>query len=188
VRHVELTHDVVILACAISAGIHGALAPHHFSEGRGSGLGFAAATVALAALAVALTVRPASALALVGAATVFAGLLISYAMATTTGLPLLHPETEPVDGLALATKAIEFVGLLAALGLLRSSTRRIVGSPVVGERHPETSGSARPIPTPLSTLVALFSALVALAVSNGHEAHADGGDPHPASPPVDVTN
>jgi hypothetical protein len=32
---------------------------------------------------------------------------------------VLHPEPEPVDGLALATKAIEAAGLLAALQLLR---------------------------------------------------------------------
>ena len=36
----------------------------------------------------------------------------------------------------------------------------------------------RPIPLALSVLVALFSALVALAVSNGHDAHA-----HPTTPP-----
>ena len=48
-----------------------------------------------------------------------AGLLASYALATTTGVPLLHPEAEPVDGLALVTKAIEAAGLLAALSLLR---------------------------------------------------------------------
>jgi uncharacterized protein (DUF1499 family) len=43
----------VILACAISAGIHGALVPEHFDEGAGAGLGFASATVLLAAFAAA---------------------------------------------------------------------------------------------------------------------------------------
>jgi hypothetical protein len=46
------------------------------------------------------------------------GLLASYALATTTGLPVLHPDPEPVDGLALATKAFEAVGLLTATSLL----------------------------------------------------------------------
>ena len=55
----ELKGDVVILACAISAGIHGALVPGHFDEGTGAGLGFVAATVALAGLVVWLTWRPA---------------------------------------------------------------------------------------------------------------------------------
>ena len=114
----NLRRDVVILACAVSAGIHGALAPAHFAEGTGAGVGFVASTILLAALAVVLTVRPASSLPLAGAAIVFAGLLGSYALATTTGLPLLHPQPEPVDGLALATKAFEVVGLVTALNLL----------------------------------------------------------------------
>jgi hypothetical protein len=114
----ELRRDVVILACAVSAGIHGALVPEHFDEGTGAGLGFLTATIALAALVVWLTLRPASAPALAAAAAVFAGLLASYLLATTTGLPLLHPDPEPVDGLALATKAIEAAGLLVASSLV----------------------------------------------------------------------
>jgi hypothetical protein len=114
----ELKADAVILACAISAGIHGALAPDHFNEGAGAGLGFVASAVALAGVAVWLTARPASRLALAAAAAVFVGLLASYALAVTSGLPLLHPEPEPVDAFALATKAIEAVGLAAASSLL----------------------------------------------------------------------
>jgi hypothetical protein len=114
----ELRGDAVIIACAISAGIHGALVPGHFAEGTGPGLGFAAAAASLAGLVVWLTKRPASLPAFATAATTFAGLLASYALAVTTGLPVLHPDPEPVDGLALATKAIEAVGLLAATSLL----------------------------------------------------------------------
>jgi hypothetical protein len=114
----ELRADVVILACAVSAGIHGALVPGHFDEGTGAGLGFVAATLALAGLVVWLTRRPANPSALAAAAVTFAGLLASYALATTTGLPVLHPDPEPVGGLALATKAIEAAGLLAATGLI----------------------------------------------------------------------
>jgi hypothetical protein len=114
----ELKGDVVILACAISAGIHGALVPAHLDEGTGAGLGFAAAAVALAGLVLWLTWRPRSRSALVFAAATFAGLLGSYALAITTGFPVLHPDPEPVDGLALATKAIEALGLLVATRLL----------------------------------------------------------------------
>ena len=114
----ELKGDVVILACAVSAGIHGALAPDHFSEGAGAGFGFVASAVALAGVAVWLTAGPASRLALAAAAAVFVGLLASYALAVTSGLPLLHPEPEPINGLALATKAIEVLGLAAASSLL----------------------------------------------------------------------
>jgi hypothetical protein len=118
VSSLGLRRDIVILACAISAGIHGALGPGHFAEGAGAGLGFVAATVLLAALAVANTLRPANGFALFGAAVVLAGLLLSYLFAVTTGLPVLHPQPEPIDGLGLATKAIEAVGLLAAATLL----------------------------------------------------------------------
>jgi hypothetical protein len=116
---VNLRRDVVILACAVSAGIHGALAPAHFAEGAASGVGFVTSAVVLAVLAVALTLRPAGTPPLAGAAIVLAGLLGSYALATTTGVPLLHPHPEPVDGLALATKAFEAAGLVAAVSLLR---------------------------------------------------------------------
>ncbi len=131
----ELRGDVVIIACAISAGIHGALVPGHFDEGTGAGLGFVVATVALVALVVWLTRRPASASALTAAAVTFAGLLASYALATTTGLPVLHPDPEPVDSLALATKAIEAAGLLAALPLLRR------GRPALATVLPQPKGT-----------------------------------------------
>ncbi len=116
-----LRRDVVILACAISAGIHAALVPDHFDEGTGAGVGFLVAAVLLAAAVAVLTLRRAGALAIAGAASLLAGLLLSYALAVSIGLPVVHPVPEPVDGLALATKAIEAAGLLAALQLLRVS-------------------------------------------------------------------
>jgi hypothetical protein len=113
----ELRTDAVVLACAISAGIHAALAPEHFRETTAAGVGFAASAVLLGALAVVLTRRPSEA---VCAATVlvFGGLIGSYVFAVTTGIPGVHPDVDPVEGLALATKAVEAAGLaLAASGL-----------------------------------------------------------------------
>jgi len=55
VSSLELRRDIVVLACAISAGIHGALVPDHFEEGTGAGLGFVVATALLAGLLVALS-------------------------------------------------------------------------------------------------------------------------------------
>jgi hypothetical protein len=46
----------------------------------------------------------------------------------------------------------------------------------------DSTRTARPIPLFLTALVAFFSALGALAVSNGHDAHAHGGDSHHAAP------
>ena len=114
----ELRVDIVILTCAISAGVHGVLVRDHFEEGTGAGLGFVVATVLLAVLAVVLTRNP-SQLALVATAAVFAGLIVSYALVATTGFPLLHPDVEAVDGLALFTKAIEGAGLVTAATLVR---------------------------------------------------------------------
>ena len=117
-----MTRDLVIVACAISAGIHAALAPEHFRESTAAGVGFLAAAAILAAVAAALTRRPDSAFLLGVAAAIFAGLLGSYALASTTGLPLLQPEPEPVTGLALFTKGVEAVGLIAAVSSLTPSS------------------------------------------------------------------
>jgi hypothetical protein len=115
----SVRRDVVVLTCGISAGIHGALVPGHLEESAAAGWAFGLSTVILALLAIALTRRPAARLPLVLAAVTLAALLGAYALAITTGLPLLHPETEPVAGLALVTKAIEAAGLAAAWSLLR---------------------------------------------------------------------
>jgi hypothetical protein len=114
----ELRTDLVILACAVSAGIHGALVPDHFEEGTGAGLGFVAVTVVLAVLAVVLTRKPTQ-LALFTTGAVLVGLIASYAVVISTGFPVLHPEPEAVDGLALFTKGVEAVGLVLAASLLR---------------------------------------------------------------------
>jgi hypothetical protein len=121
VRIADLRTDVVILTCAISAGIHGALVSDHFREGTGAGAGFVVATVVLAFFAVALTRKPTQA-ALLGVASVFAGLIVSYALVVTTGVPVLHPEPEAIDGLALFTKAVEIAGLVVTASLLRRPT------------------------------------------------------------------
>jgi len=109
---------LLVVVCAVSAGIHAALAPEHYAESAAAGNGFVVAAVLLGALAVALILRPDSVPAVAAAALVLVGLLVAYALAITTGLPVLHPEPEAVDGLALATKAIEAAGLLAALRLV----------------------------------------------------------------------
>ena len=128
-----LDRDLVIVACAVSAGIHGALTPAHFGEGSAIGGGFLAAAVVLGAVAVALT-RHADVAVLALAAVILAGLIASYAFAITSGLPVLHPEPEPVDGLAVATKFIEAIGLAAALDLLWR------GRPA-GALHPARKGT-----------------------------------------------
>ena len=48
--------------------------------------------------------------------------------------------------------------------------------------------AARPIPIALTTLIAFFSALAALAVSNGHDALAHGNQPNQAAAPLIATH
>jgi hypothetical protein len=127
----SMERDVVIVACAVSAGIHAALTPDHFHEGAGAGGGFLVATILLGALAVVLTRWP-SDTALTASLLVLTGLIVSYVLVLTTGVPGLHPEVEPLDGLALATKVVEAAGALAALHLLRApapSLLRLKGTP-----------------------------------------------------------
>jgi hypothetical protein len=45
-----------------------------------------------------------------------------------------------------------------------------------------TTRASRPIPLALTALVAFFSALAALAVTNGHDAHAHGSQPRATAP------
>ena len=120
----------------------------------------------LAALAVVLT-RSADALPLVATALVFAGLIASYALVLTTGVPVLHPEPEAVDGLALFTKAVEAVGLVLAAGACSGGLALTSPHPTERNTDMNTTRASRPIPIALTALVAFFSALAALAVSNG---------------------
>ena len=114
----HLKRDLLIIMCAVSAGIHGALVPEHLHESAAAGAGFIAATLLLGALCVALTVRSDPRPAAAAAAATLAGLLVSYVLVVWHGLPVLHPEVEPVDTLALATKGIEAAGLLLAASLV----------------------------------------------------------------------
>ena len=119
-----LQRDGLILACAISAGIHAALVPAHLEEGRAAAGGFAVGAILLGALAIALTYRATPGL-LLAAGALMTGLLVSYALAITTGVPVLNPDVEPVEGLALFTKAVEIAGLAAAADLLVTRTQLI---------------------------------------------------------------
>lgn len=123
-----LRTDTVILVCAVSAGIHAALVSEHFREGTGAEAGFVVATVLLGVLAVVLTRSP-SPVAFAAAVAVFAGLIVSYLLVITAGLPVVHPDVEAVEGLAVFTKVVEAIGLVAAASLVRRSSSRTLLQP-----------------------------------------------------------
>ena len=118
-----LALDIVILACAVSAGIHGALVAGHYDEGAGAGIAFALATVLLGLSVAVLTRRP-SRPALAATAALLAGLIAAYCLAITTGIPVIHADREAVDGLALFTKAAEALGLVVACSLVVAPSPR----------------------------------------------------------------
>lgn len=97
-----------------------------------------------------------------------AALVGAYVVAATTGIPYLHPEPEQVTFLGLTTKAIEGIGILAALAAKRAPS--------------SVALTGRAVPVPLVALVAIFSALAAVAAS-GHEPHGHPPGHHDVATP-----
>jgi hypothetical protein len=118
IARAAVERDLLVVACAISAGIHAALVRGHLEEGAAAGVTFAGSALVLAGLAAAVTLSPSPA-TLAAAAAVLAGLLAAYVVALTSGIPLVHPDPEPITGLGLFTKAVEACGLVVAARLIR---------------------------------------------------------------------
>jgi hypothetical protein len=138
------------VCCAISAGVHAALVPEHLRESVVTGAGFVVATTVLVLVIIGVTVWPQSQAVTSFGALVLLGLVVSYAVASTSGIPILHPDVDPVDTLGVMTKAVEVLGLGLALQLRRPA-------------------KGRTIPMPLAGLIAVFSALVALSLAGHHQ-------------------
>jgi len=102
--------DVAIAACAASAVVHAWLLTAHRDELL-LAASFGVAAVALALAGFALT-QPSRRSAPPAAAALFAGLLAAYPVVVLVG-------GEGFDALGLVTKAVEAVGLAAALGARR---------------------------------------------------------------------
>jgi hypothetical protein len=104
---------LVIAACGGSAGIHAGLVPHHWEESHAFGVLFVLAAMSLAGVATALAVWPDALFPVFVAAGLFASLIAAFVAAE-----------EPFDALAVATKAIEALGLLASVALVRRPVSR----------------------------------------------------------------
>ena len=170
-RPVVLTAILVVLAAAVSAGIHAGLVPEHLGEMPLLGVSFIFAVLALLAIAVAVAIRPEAQLPASLAAFLFAGLILAYVASRTSGLPVLEPEPEQVDAIGIGTVAVQLVGLLAALWLTRTAGRQ--RSVVGGAPQGTLSGSLphRSKALVLAGLVAIAFSVVALDAAGGDEGH-----------------
>jgi hypothetical protein len=122
---------MLIAACAASAGAHAGLVPEHLREAPPLGIAFVLAAVLLMAVVVTLAMRPHDRRAAQAAAFLLAGLIVSWGVSRTTGLPFLQPHPEAVDAVGLATKLVEALGLASALWLSQPAGGR--RSPVIQE-------------------------------------------------------
>lgn len=122
-----LTENVLILSCAISAGVHVALAPAHLEESTALGGGFALSAGLLIAVSLFLAaggeLERAAAQA---SAVLLTGLMVAYGVSRTVGLPVGDEGVEPVDLTGVATQFVQATGLLAALALSRAARTRTV--------------------------------------------------------------
>jgi hypothetical protein len=130
-----LVGDIVVLACAVSAGIHAGLIPAHVGESWSLGAAFALAATLAAVVAVGLR-RSSGVWPPAAAAVLLAGLIAAYAVSCAVGLPQLGVHAESPDVLGLGTKTIEAVGLIAAV-LLCIRPERDAGGSLATRRQQE---------------------------------------------------
>lgn len=123
-RPVLLAATVVVLAAAVSAGIHAGLVPEHLEEMPLLGVSFILAVLSLIAVGVAVGSHPRSQLPASLAALLFGALTLAYVASRTTGLPFLEPDPEVVDSIGIVTVAVQVTGAAAALWLTREASRQ----------------------------------------------------------------
>jgi hypothetical protein len=114
-----LSRNVVLVACAASAGVHGGLVPSHLVESLWLGTAFAASVGLLLALIVSLWRAGDPRRSAAPAAAALAALVLAYSLSRTVGLPPLEEDVEPVDAIGLLTQGVQAAGLIAALHLCR---------------------------------------------------------------------
>ena len=108
---------LLVLAGAVSAGVHAGLAPEHLHEWLPLGASFVAAAVAAVLAIAALVLRPASPWPPRALGALLGGLVVAYALTRLAALPPLDPERESLDALGVCTVAVEAFGIGAAVRL-----------------------------------------------------------------------
>jgi hypothetical protein len=114
---------LMVFVCAAGAGIHAGLVPEHLREEPRLGVAFVITTVALLLTGAAIVLRPMNRRLVWFAALMLGGLIVGYLASRTTGIPLLAPDLETVDGVGIAAVSIELLGLCCALWLAQNVGR-----------------------------------------------------------------
>jgi hypothetical protein len=109
-----LARNVVLIACAASAGVHAGLVPSHLAESPSLGLAFAGAVGLLLALTVSLARAGEPRRRAAPAAAFLAVLIVAYALSRTVGLAPLEEHVETVDAIGVLTQGVQVAGLIAA--------------------------------------------------------------------------
>jgi hypothetical protein len=116
--------DLLALAVTFSAGIHAALVPEHLKEMPPLGYAFIGAAAAGAILAVALVSRPDDR-RVPGLAGLFClGQIAAWALFVTVPVPGFMGTPEPIETIALVSKAVELVAVLLAFPLVPREAHR----------------------------------------------------------------
>src|ERR671930_2795940 len=116
----KTTATFLVVAGAVSAGVHAGLAPEHLHEWPPLGASFVAAAAAAALGVAALVLRPASPWPARVLGALLGSLVVAYAATRLAALPPLDPDREPLDALGVFTSALEAAGLVAALRLVHA--------------------------------------------------------------------
>ena len=114
---------LLALAVTFSAGFHAALVPEHLKEMPPLGYSFIGAAVIGAALAWALVSRPDDRRIPVLAGLFCLGQIVTWLLFVTVPIPLFSGTPEPVETIALISKAVELYGFAIALSLATSRKR-----------------------------------------------------------------
>jgi hypothetical protein len=111
---------LLALALTFSAGIHAALVPEHMKEMPLLGYAFIAAAVIGAVLAWALVSRPHDRRIPLLAGIWCIGQIVTWALFVTTPVPGFSGTPEPVETIAVVSKAAELLGIAIAIQLVGS--------------------------------------------------------------------
>jgi hypothetical protein len=110
-----MNRTVLLLAGAVSAGVHAGLAPEHLHEWPPLGAAFIAAAASSALAVAALVLRPESPWPPRVLATLLGGMVVAYGLTRLAALPPLDPDREALDLLGVCTCAVEAAGVVAAV-------------------------------------------------------------------------